>query len=660
MDQFQANFINEAKELLQDLEEALLKLEDDFEDIEQVEGVFRVMHTLKGSANMFGFERVGELTHDLETIYDQIRDGQKKLSEEILNASLRALDHIGNLIDNPGSDAEELLANQTELLGLVRNLAGVSNDSIGTDSDKVKVKKKAAYYVSIIPNQDFFLNGSNPLFLLEDLSELGSIKVIVDTSKVPSVVSIDPLNCYIGWEVLLVTEETEEEIKDVFMFVEDECSLVIDKIYNGDIFLDETFSEILNDDNLSFKELRKAIDLDKEEKKKVSTSSKKAENTIRINSDKVDELMNLVSQLVTTQASLSLLSENMELPELDEIAENVEKLSRQLRDNAFGMSLIPINTMLVRFKRMIRDISSSLNKDVDFVIEGGDTELDKTIIEKITDPLMHILRNSMDHGIESTDKRIAAGKPTKGTVIFKAYYSGAYVNIEVKDDGAGIDPERIRNKAIEKGVISADAVLTEQETYGLLFAAGFSTAEQVTDISGRGVGMDVVKQNIMALRGEIIVSSKLGQGSVFTLKLPLTLSIIDGLLVSVDNEKYVIPLGGIQKCYETYSSELKNNNNILLIDNEQIPFIDMRAEFHADSDAPEVQQTVVVNSGDRKVGLVIDSIVGEAQSVIKPLGELYKDQDIFSGSTILGDGSVSLVLDPNRIIQNYSNTETLN
>ena len=526
-----------------------------------------------------------------------------------------------------------------------------------TSTAKVTIKKKVSFYVKITPNTDFLLNGSNPLFLLEDLSELGDLKVIINSQKVPSIDIIDPLNSYVNWEVILSTEESEEEIKDVFMFVEDECTLVIEKIYNSDILLNELFSEGLNDDNFSIVALKEAINSEKEEKKKTATSTKKVENTIRINSDKVDELMNLVSQLVTTQASLSLLAENSDSPELDEIAENVEKLSRQLRDNAFGMSLIPINTMLVRFKRMIRDISSNLNKEVDFIIEGGDTELDKTIIEKITDPLMHILRNSMDHGIESTEKRLAAGKPAKGTVIFKAYYSGANVNIEVKDDGAGIDSERIRNKAIEKGVITADTVLTEQETYGLLFAAGFSTAEQVTDISGRGVGMDVVKQNITALRGEIIVDSTLGKGSVFTLKLPLTLSIIDGLLVSVEDEKYVIPLEGIQKCYETDHSMLQDNNNILMIDNEQIPFIDIRAEFHANSKTPDIRQTVVVNSGDKKVGLVIDSIVGEAQSVIKPLGELYKNQDIFSGSTILGDGSVSLVLDPNRIIQNYSKTE---
>ena len=660
MDQFQVNFVNEAKELLQDLEEALLKLEDDFDDLEQVEGVFRVMHTLKGSANMFGFDRVGELTHDLETIYDQIREGKKNLSEEILNASLKALDHIGNLIDNPGSDNDDLISTQAELLSLVRELAGVVNDSADAKVEKSKVKKKSSYYVKIQPNEDFLLNGSNPLFLLEDLSELGSLKVLVDSAKVPEIERIEPLNCYVGWEILLVTEVSEEEINDVFMFVEDECTLEVDKIYNGDLFEEKSFSELFTDEDFSFEELKVAIESEKKEKKKAASNSKKVENTIRINSDKVDELMNLVSQLVTTQASLSLLSENTDFPELGEIAENVEKLSRQLRDNAFAMSLIPINTMLVRFKRMIRDISTNLNKDVDFIIEGGDTELDKSIIEKITDPLMHILRNSMDHGIESTEKRLAAGKPAKGTVIFKAYYSGAYVNIDVIDDGAGIDPEKIRNKAIEKGVIASDVVLSEQETYGLLFAAGFSTAEQVTDISGRGVGMDVVKQNITALRGEIIVNSKLGEGSVFTLKLPLTLSIIDGLLVSVDNEKYVIPLEGIQKCYETESSQLKNNNKILLIDNEQIPFIDMRSEFHVDSEAPEVQQTVVVNSGDKKVGLVIDSIVGEAQSVIKPLGDLYKNQDIFSGSTILGDGSVSLVLDPNRIIQNYSNEEILN
>ena len=537
MEQFQANFINEAKDVLQDLEEALLKLEVDYENLEQVEDVFRVMHTLKGSANMFGFDLVGELTHDLETIYDQIRAGEKSLSEEILTASLKALDHINNLIDNPSFVTDELLTTQVELLGLVRALAGVTNEPTSAKDAPIKIKKITSYYIKIKPDEYFLLNGSNPLFLLEDLSELGSLKVIVDTQKIPPFDLLDPLNCYVGWEVILVTTESEEDIKDIFMFVEDQCTLVIDKIYNSDIFSEHEFSEILGQENFSFEELKAAIQDQKQENKKASSSIKKGENTIRINSDKVDELMNLVNRLMTTQASLSLFSETSKIPELAVITENVEKLSQQIRDHVFGMSLIPINTMLVRFKRMIRDISMSLNKEVDFIIEGGNTELDKAIIEKITDPLMHILRNSICHGIESREKRLAVGKSVKGTITIKAYYSGTYVNIDVRDDGAGIDLDEIKNKAIEKGIITADVVLTEQETYGLLFTAGFSTAEQVSNISGRGVGMDVVKQNITDLSGEIIVNSKLGEGSVFTLKLPLTSSIIDGFLVGMNNEK---------------------------------------------------------------------------------------------------------------------------
>lgn len=394
--------------------------------------------------------------------------------------------------------------------------------------------------------------------------------------------------------------------------------------------------------------------------KEVPTSKEKAVSSIRVSSDKLDDLMNLVSELITTQAALSLYTDKKSDSELDSIAENVEKLSRQLRDISFGMTLVPMNNLFGRFQRMVRDISKELGKDVAFITEGGETELDKSIIESLTDPLMHILRNSLDHGIETNAQRSALGKPEKGTITLRAYYAGTNVNVEIKDDGKGINPEIIRAKAIEKGVIEEDAELSDKEIFNLIFHAGFSTAEIVTDVSGRGVGMDVVRRNINALRGEIEIESTVNVGTTLTIGLPLTLSIIDGLLVELGNGSYVIPLAAIDKCY-TYANakDVNEFTNIFELSNKQIPYIDLRETFEIDDERNKgaAKQIVVVNNGKSQVALICDHIVGEYQAVIKPLGVYYKEQDYISGSTILGDGTIALVFDTNRLIRKYVNTQ---
>jgi two-component system chemotaxis sensor kinase CheA len=317
--------------------------------------------------------------------------------------------------------------------------------------------------------------------------------------------------------------------------------------------------------------------------------------------------------------------------------------------------LVPINNMFGRFQRMVRDISGSLGKEIDFVTEGGETELDKTIIETLTDPLMHILRNSLDHGIEKAEDRLKIGKPTKGTVVLKAYYSGVFVYIQISDDGKGLDTKAIRNKAISKGIIKEDDILSEKELFDLIFYPGFSTAKEITDVSGRGVGMDVVKRNIADLKGTILVNSVLNEGTTLTIKLPLTLSIIDGLLIAIHNVNYIIPLSVIIKCYEVNNTELTNNfNRLILLDQEQIPFIDLREEFNHEAGASSLSQIIVVNNGEKKVGICVDFIVGEYQAVIKPIGKYYKNQDFVSGATILGDGTIALVLDTNKIIEQFT------
>jgi two-component system chemotaxis sensor kinase CheA len=368
----------------------------------------------------------------------------------------------------------------------------------------------------------------------------------------------------------------------------------------------------------------------------------------------IDELMNLVSQLVTTQASLNLYADKEESPFLEEIAEGLDKLTRKLRDNAFSMSLMSLDSLFTRFQRLVRDTSNDLNKPIEFKTVGKETKLDKKIIETLSEPLMHILRNSLDHGIETAEQRELVGKPSIGKIEVAAYNSGPFVHISVKDDGGGINIEKVRAIAIDTGIIKEKDNLSEQEIKELIFAPGFTTAESVTDLSGRGVGMDVVKISIESVRGEIILDSQIGVGTEVTLRLPLTLSIVDGLLVQVGLVKYAIPLLAIDRCIEIKSTEIsKNSNGFLFTDNEKLPYFDLREKFKTN-----ITEVVIVWSDGDKFGLIVDHIIDEVQVVLKPLGKYYKQSEMFSGATILGDGIVALVIDPEKMVS-FFNTESI-
>jgi two-component system chemotaxis sensor kinase CheA len=354
--------------------------------------------------------------------------------------------------------------------------------------------------------------------------------------------------------------------------------------------------------------------------------------------------------MVTIQAQLSLYAENSGDPTIVALTENIQKLTRQLRDNAFDVSLIPLQSELMRFQRLVRDLSKEQKKDVDFIIEGGDLELDKNIIEHLTDPLLHILRNSVDHGIELPEERIAAGKSPKGTIVFKAYHSGANVMIEVSDDGKGIDPDFILQKAIKKGLVEPGVDLDKKEILDLLFISGFSTRDAVSDVSGRGVGMDVVRRKIANIRGEVSLESEKGKGTILSIRLPLTLSIIDGLLVKVSENQYVIPISAIEQIYAFEQSEIKNTfNNVVVVNNEQIPFVTMRDLFNEPKAQDDKYQMVLIRSEEKKLGVMVDAVIGEYQTVVKPLGRYLEKQQIISGASIMGDGTISMVIDTSRL-----------
>ncbi len=693
MEEMKATYIQEANELLENLESSLLSLEDNPNDKSNIEQVFRVMHTLKGNSSMFGLAKIAEFVHDLETIYDKIRQGEMQLTREILNTTLASFDHLNLIIIDSELEDPTNKENHDQLIYQIHQFIQKKSAAPATtensqqqavnglehvqDEEENGVK---TYHVYFEPKPEFLLDGSNPLLLLAEIAQLGKTLIIPHFKKLESIDDFKPTNCVTYWDVFVETNCSKATLNEVFVFAESNAIIEItpylytDLISNGE-FLEFVQATIFKDVKLDAAELtsliervgkkveilqqpavKSASDANEALKTAKVETKEKVVSSIRVSSDKLDELMNLVSELVTTQASLTLYNQKNETPELEIISENIEKLSRRLRDIAFGMTLVPINNMFSRFQRLVRDVSMSLNKEVQFVTEGGETELDKSIIETLTDPLMHIIRNSLDHGLELPENREALDKPRKGTVKLKAFYSGISVYIQIIDDGKGIDVDVIREKAISKGFMKPDDVLSEKEIFDFIFYPGFSTAAVVTDISGRGVGMDVVKRNISELKGSIIVDSKVNIGTTLTIKLPLSLSIIDGLLVEVANVFYIIPLSVVDKCYEVENKEMIGNfNQLLVLDNQQIPFINIHKEFGYDeiSDA-ESSQIIVVSDSDRRVGISVDCIIGEYQAVVKPIGKYYRNQDFISGATILGDGSIALVMDTHKIIDLYT------
>ena len=692
MEEMKATYIQEANELLENLESSLLSLEDNPNDTSNIEQVFRVMHTLKGNSSMFGLSKIAEFVHDLETIYDKIRQGEMELTKEILNTTLASFDHLNLIIIDSDLEDEKNKENHVVLIHKIHGLiqgstvsqAVVVPSEIAENTNATVIPDNVlrTYYVHFEPKTEFFLDGSNPLILVAELCQLGKYLVVPHFHKVTSIDDFNPTSCITFWEIYIESGGAKDKIDEVFVFAESNAKIEVVELTSSDLVSNKEFAEKVQEikfkDQLIDREvlfelaarlgksivpdlpILPAIDanelLAESKNTQKSETKEKVVSSIRVSSDKLDELMNLVSELVTTQASLTLYNQKNETPELELISENIEKLSRRLRDIAFGMTLVPINNMFSRFQRLVRDVSMALNKEVQFVTEGGETELDKSIIETLTDPLMHIIRNSLDHGLELPDVRERLGKPRKGTVKLKAFYSGISVYIQIIDDGKGIDVNVIREKAVSKGFIKSDDVLTDKEVFDFIFYPGFSTAAVVTDISGRGVGMDVVKRNISELKGSIVVESQVNIGTTLTIKLPLSLSIIDGLLVDVANVYYIIPLSVVDKCYEVDNFEMMNNfNQLLVLDEKQVPFINVRREFgYEEMSNSEKSQIIVVSDADRRVGISVDHIVGEYQAVVKPIGKYYRNQDFISGATILGDGSIALVMDTHKIIDLYT------
>jgi len=679
-----ATYREEANELLTELETSLLELEETPEDTELIGRVFRAMHTIKGSGAMFGFDDIAGFTHEVETVFDLVRNGKMSVTKQLLNLTLRARDHIKSLLEASVSGEEiDKASGDAIIAGLKQLVPGVEPVEVLKAAQEAAPPAEMAtgdlktWRIRFKPIPEIFMSGTNPLNLINELRELGTCHVIAHTEQIPHLSEMVPEHCYLYWDVVLTTNRGLDAIKDVFIFCEDDCDLKIDLVDDGQSDSDQDYKKLgdilVERGDLSPVEMNKILSYQKRfgelavamgavtpdkvqsallEQQQVKVvrqerASQDAATSIRVPAEKLDQLVNLVGELVTVQAHLSQTAALQSNAEFAAIAEEVERLTEELRDTALNIRMLPIGSTFTKFKRLVRDLSQELGKEIEMETEGAETELDKTVIERLNDPLVHLIRNSIDHGIEMPDLRRAAGKPALGIVHLGAVHSGDSVLITIRDDGAGLNKERIREKAIERGLMTASTELSDKEIYNMIFAPGFSTAEKVTSVSGRGVGMDVVKKGIEALRGSIEINSEPGKGSTITLRIPLTLAIIESLLVRIDSNYFVLPLSHVEECVELTREDIQNahGRNLANVRGSIIPYIPLREQFAISSNRPEIEQIVITGINGSKVGFVVDSVIGEHQTVIKTLGRMYRDVKGVSGATILGDGTVALILD---------------
>jgi len=641
----------EARELLEAIEQGLLDLADRRDDRDLVDAVFRSLHTLKGSGAMFGMEALAAFTHHCETAFDRVRKGLAPATPELITCVLDARDHMRALVEGTADPAagDALLAELHRVLE-----AGDAAAPAPTAAPAAPKTWRVRFSLPL----DAMANGTNPLGLLAELRDLGDCRVVASTEAVPPIDELNPTDCHLAWDVTLSGPKVSRSaIEDVFLFVMDDMVLAIEE--EGD---DEASAEAAHTPAAepaapveptaaasaappqsapAAADARKADD------------AKKSDSTLRVPAERLDELMDRVGELVIAQSRLKQIATHSSDMALRSVSEEVERLASELRDTMMVVRMVPISTLFGRFRRLVHDLQRDTGKTIELTTEGETTELDKTIIERLADPLIHVIRNAADHGLETPEQRAAAGKPAAGKLVLAARHSGAEVVITVSDDGRGIDRDRVRAKAEQNGLIQPGATLTDADLLQLIFAPGFSTAAQVTNLSGRGVGMDVVKRTIESLRGAIDITSIPGQGSQVSLRIPLTLAIIDGLLVRVGNGRYVVPLAAVEECVElSHEQDVRSaGRSLISLRDEFVPFLRLRELFRTTTEPGTHQKVVVVSTGEARVGLVVDQIIGDHQTVIKSLSKLHADVETFSGATILGDGGVALILDVPHLVE---------
>ncbi|WP_291390456.1 chemotaxis protein CheA, partial [Devosia sp.] len=610
-------FRQEARELLEQLEQGLLDLEHDPADADLVNAVFRALHTIKGSGAMFGFTDVAAFVHEFETAFDKVRKGLSPITPALVAVALDAKDHIHALIEAPeavGAAGEPILAALRRIVEGSDSFPAAPMTGVPPAAD-TPLEPTGRWRVRFTLPGDALVHGTNPLLLLGEIADLGPAEVTALLDDVPTLDVIDPEACHLGWQVDIDHADPTAALDDVFLFLKDGMELSIAPLaVAGDPGLDpaaETILDILAEATEApdgpeaavageAVPVAKAAGAPKEQREPRPEAA--ASTSLRVPAERLDELMDRVGELVIAQARLSQLATQSSDINLKTVAEELERLSSGLRDTTMGIRMVPIGSIFSRFRRLVHDLSRELDKDIEFITTGEETELDKTMIERLADPLVHLIRNSVDHGLENAEARIRAGKPVKGTVRLSAVYAGAEVAISVTDDGAGLNAERIRRRAEEQGLIAPEARLADQDLYQLIFAPGFSTAREVTSLSGRGVGMDVVKRTIDGLRGKIELSTRPGQGTTLTLRLPLTLAIVEGMLVRVGDGRYSIPLSAVEECVELPAEVATHSRgrNFLDIRGTLVPFLRLRDLFNTPGEPDSHQKVVIISSGEAR------------------------------------------------------------
>ncbi|MBD1582017.1 chemotaxis protein CheA [Pseudoalteromonas sp. S16_S37] len=675
LSQFFEVFFEESFEGLDAMESELLNLEPGKEDNETINTIFRAAHSIKGGSGTFGFTSVSDFTHVLETLLDQVRDGQRTLTTEHVNLLLKSVDCLRTLLRALQAEQQPDLTEANELREKFEEILGIAETptTVAVAESTADVTK-STYQIDFKPKPHLFKTGNEPLYMIGELGELGEIETQAFHDALPDIEQLHPDECFLSWRFFLTTDKDQKAIEEIFEWVEDDAEIIIGicgGIFDG---APKAAEQQNNEEQEVIEQTEKQSDsspvpavvsnvaVPSKESSKKAESQKNTETStsIRVGIDKVDSLINMVGELVITQAMLSQIGEQ-EITEstITALQEGLAQLAhntRDLQENVMRIRMLPISFVFSRFPRLVRDISQKLNKQVELKLLGEQTELDKTVMEKISDPMVHLVRNSLDHGLETPEKRIAAGKDPVGTVTLNAFHQGGNIVIEIMDDGQGLNTEKIRSKAIANGLIQEHDELSADEINELIFLPGFSTADEVSDISGRGVGMDVVRRNIQALNGSVEVASAKGVGSTFTIRLPLTLAILDGQLVQVAQHTYIIPLISIVESLQidiTKVSRVGKDLDVLRLRDEYIPIVRLYEIFNHKGAIEELDKTllVVVESDNHKVGILVDDLLAQQQVVIKSLEANYQKVDGISGATILGDGRVSLIVDISGLIK---------
>ncbi|MEL7311423.1 MAG: chemotaxis protein CheA [Pseudomonadota bacterium] len=678
IDEITEVFIEESLEGLDIMEHGLLNLDIGAADPETMNAIFRAAHSIKGGGATFGFTEISEFAHDLETLLDEMRQGERAVTREGVDLTLQSVDCLRDMIRALATEedfSEQAADLRKALAAMMADGTSAPEAAPATTATQVEAEIEPAerpiigWHISFTPKAELFIHGNDPSAIFAELERLCEGEVICTPDAALDFESMDPTRCAMRWEVTLHDGVERDAIEEVFSWASDDCELTIDPILGQPVVLEPVVSDSKPDEAAAAAPAAapaaaaQAEAKPKPEAKKSASKGKGSggseSSSIRVNIDKIDNLINLVGELVITQSMLSRFNGDFDFTQLPALREGLAQLSRntrELQDSVMAIRMLPISFAFARFPRLVRDTGNALGKTVDLQVVGEGTELDKTVLEKIGDPLVHLVRNSLDHGLETPEQRVAAGKPETGVLELRAYHEGGNIVIEVSDDGAGINSEKVLEKAIERGLVSADEVLSEERIVNLIFMPGFSTADAVSDLSGRGVGMDVVRRNIADLGGHVSVKSERGVGSTFTIRLPLTLAILDGQLVRVGQESYIVPLVSIVETIQSgneHTSQVAGESELFRLRDEYLPVLRLHELFGIQGDATEIDDglLVVAEANGQRVGIFVDDLQEQQQVVIKSLESNFRQTAGISGATILGDGTVALIIDVPGLIQ---------